>query len=261
MPRSDDRSSVPASRRLIGLLVAAIVGFVAIARDVTHHGVLERQDVLAGRWVAGNTSQALVRVANVVTQVGNAWTLAGIAVLGVGWVLRRRNYDDVVVLVGAFALVALATAGLKLAFGRPRPSRGDLTPLPGTTSFPSGHTSGSVTVLVLLALLLATRHRRLFVAGAALLATLVGVTRVVVQAHWTTDVLAGYCLGTAIVAGALLVREQLSGRRSPTCARPYGESDRGDGGHGERDHAAGAFGEHRPHDLLPVGDLAEPQGG
>jgi undecaprenyl-diphosphatase len=120
--------------------------------------------------------------------------------------------------------VSLATNGLKIAFGRPRPAI-DLTPVSHTASFPSGHTSGSLVVFVLLAVLLAPHHRRGVIIGAALLAGLVGITRVVVEAHWTTDVLAGYCLGAAVVAVAVGMRDRLGGSRVAPTAGPEGEPD------------------------------------
>jgi membrane-associated phospholipid phosphatase len=244
------------------LLVASVAGLLAVALDVTHHGLLERQDARIGRWTFAHTPAAVVRAADVVTQLGSWWALLGLTVLGAIVLSRRGRRDEAILLAGALALVSLATNGLKLAFGRPRPSAGSLKPLHHTLSFPSGHTSGSTVVLVLLALLLATRHRRAMVAGAVLLAGLIGVTRVVVQAHWATDVLAGYCLGAAALTTALLVRARLSpaGRRVTSRTWPEGQNDAGQSRHEKRDGAGRPLAEHRAHDLLPVDDLREPRG-
>jgi membrane-associated phospholipid phosphatase len=205
---------------LVALLVGSVVGFLAISLDVTQHGWLERHDARIGLWVAGHTPHWLERASAAITTLGSAWSLAALTVLGVALLLRRGRRADAALLVAAVLLVSLATRGLKVAFGRSRPRLGDLTPVSHTLSYPSGHTSGSVVVFVLLAVLLAAGRRWWVVAGAALLAGLVGVTRVVVEAHWTTDVLAGYLLGTAIVAGVLLGRDALPGRSGGDCDRP-----------------------------------------
>ena len=199
--------------KLAALLAATTAGFAAIALDVTQHGILERHDTRIGLWLAMNTPHALERIANVITMLGGAWSLVSLTALGTALLLGRGNRIDAALLVGGVALTSLATNGLKIAFGRPRPSIGDLAPASYTASFPSGHTSGSVVVFVLLAVFLATIHRRAIVAGAIGLAALIGVTRVVVEAHWTTDVLAGYCLGVAVVASVLLGRDALLARR------------------------------------------------
>jgi membrane-associated phospholipid phosphatase len=245
---------------LVALLGVALVGFVAISLDVTHHGLLERHDASIGSWVVAHTPHALELAASAITKLGGAWSLIVLTALGAGLLLRRGNRHDAALLVGGLVLVSLATNGLKLAFGRPRPRFGDLTPVLHTASFPSGHTSGSVVVLVLLASLLATSHKRALVTGAVLLAGLVGATRVVVEAHWTTDVLAGYCLGIAVVAVVLIVRDRSSGGVSVVPpAGPEGERDTDRSGHEEREGTGSPFAEHRAHDLVPVDDLAQPQ--
>jgi undecaprenyl-diphosphatase len=195
-------------RALSALAVAALVGFVALSLDVTHHGLLERHDLRVGLWIGHHTPATLERVASAITQLGGAWSLVALAAGGASLLLRRGRRADAVLLVGGLATVSLVTNGLKIAFGRPRPAS-DLSPILHTASFPSGHTSGSMVVFVLLAVFLATRHRHAAIGGAVLLAGLVGATRVVVGAHWTTDVLAGYCLGGVVVAGALIVRDLL----------------------------------------------------
>jgi membrane-associated phospholipid phosphatase len=241
-------------RRYWALLGASVAGFAAVALDVTHHGALERQDIRIDRWAYDAVPHGVVRVADVVTRLGSAWTLGVLAAVAVTFLARRGRGVDALMLAASAGLVSLLTFGLKHAFGRPRPSHESL-PLHHTLAFPSGHTSGSTVVLVLGAVLLGGRARRPAVAVAVLLAGLVGVTRVVVHAHWTTDVLAGFCVGGAVVATALLARARLSGVRS---ARPEAERDGRDGGDDEDERAGRAFAEHRAHDLLPVGDLVEP---
>ena len=208
-------------RGLIALLVAASAGFVAIALDVTNHGALDRLDVRVARWsVAG--SESVESVANIVTQLGGVAVLSGLALLGAALLVRRQRRTDAALLVASLAITSLTTNLLKLAFGRPRPQPA----LVDNPAFPSGHTSGSVVVFILLALLVATRHRKQVVAAAALLAGVVGATRILVEAHWLSDVLAGYCLGTAVVAGVLILRDRLSDRlRVMPSAGPEGERE------------------------------------
>jgi membrane-associated phospholipid phosphatase len=66
-------------------------------------------------------------------------------------------------------------------------------------SFPSGHTSAAFAAAAVLATELGRRHPRqrgLFRAACYGAATLIGVSRVYQNAHWSSDVLAGAALGT-----------------------------------------------------------------
>lgn len=104
-------------------------------------------------------------------------------------------------------LVATATGLLlsqlaKLGFARPRPDLEPVSTIVMTASFPSGHSTMAAIVYLTCAVLIAsTRQRRrvkAYVIGlAALIAMLVGFSRVFLGVHWPTDVLAGLSLGAA----------------------------------------------------------------
>jgi undecaprenyl-diphosphatase len=247
---------------VLALLAAAVAAFAGLALDVTGHGRLDRLDARAARWVVAEIPGWAQRTAEVFTHLGSIWTLAGLTALGALVLLRAARRLDAAVLVSSLMAVSLVTTALKSAFGRQRPELGTF-PLPGSASFPSGHTSGSTVVFVLLAVLLARRRRASLTAVAAGLAGLVGVSRVVVEAHWVTDVLAGYCVGAAVVAVALLVRGELSARSRLARAehRPGAGHDREHGGDEERHGPRRSLPEHGAHDLSPVGELAEPDRG
>ena len=81
--------------------------------------------------------------------------------------------------------------------------------LPSSDSLPSGHAAGAVVTFGVLATLGAERwpgRAPLLWTLAALLSLAVGTSRVVLNVHYVTDVLAGWCLGLAWLAGALLLR-------------------------------------------------------
>jgi undecaprenyl-diphosphatase len=109
---------------------------------------------------------------------------------------RRLWWLCVVVFLGSGAL---EQAG-KFLVGRPRPSGFSL-------GFPSGHTTAAAVFAVLAVYLLsrgslhpAARHSLQILAVSMML--LVGWARIVLRAHWPTDVLGGLLLGTACAAAA-----------------------------------------------------------
>ncbi|MGD9784157.1 MAG: phosphatase PAP2 family protein [Hyphomicrobiaceae bacterium] len=101
---------------------------------------------------------------------------------------------------------------LKFAIGRARPDF--LTPavIADSSSFPSGHAMHTATVFLLIAALAARemidrRLRALVMGTAVALTAAVGLTRIHLGAHWTSDVLTGWTIGTALaLVGWLLAR-------------------------------------------------------
>ena len=95
------------------------------------------------------------------------------------------------------------SSGLKLIVGRPRPTP-DLVAVfqaePGN-SFPSGHAFFAIVFWGLLAYFALTHLRRryfrmLTVSGLAVIIIWIGVSRVYLGAHWPSDVIGGYIIGT-----------------------------------------------------------------
>jgi len=129
------------------------------------------------------------------------------------WRARRpgeRRTRAVRALAVAGVESSLVNAALKGVIGRPRPDPADLrlgsnvVPLrrPTTTSFPSGHTLAAFCAATVLS-------ERDDPAGSALLfacAGLIGISRIHLRAHHTSDVLGGMVIGTALgVLGRRLV--------------------------------------------------------
>jgi YegS/Rv2252/BmrU family lipid kinase len=132
-----------------------------------------------------------------------AGALAAIALAVKGY--RRAAIWTLIVLVSA----RLGYYAVKQLVERPRPHWADpINPAPGW-SFPSGHATmmgAAAGVTVVLASMLIRRRglRRLLSGSAMALALIVGADRVFYGVHYTSDVVAGLLLGTAIVLLALV---------------------------------------------------------
>jgi undecaprenyl-diphosphatase len=146
------------------------------------------------------------------TTLGGTSVLAVVTLTSVGYLLlagRRKTAALVTLAVlGGTALSSLLKAG----FERPRPDLVAHLVEVHSQSFPSGHAMMSAVTWLTLGTLLATvqpkRRLKAYVLGIAIAITLlVGASRVYLGVHWPTDVIAGWCVGTAwallawIVAG------------------------------------------------------------
>ncbi|TEA02017.1 phosphatase PAP2 family protein [Mycobacteroides salmoniphilum] len=140
------------------------------------------------------------------TVVGpGAFRIAGAVVIVV--LLARRQRRAAVFLLITVELSALVTELAKLLAGRPRPAT-KLVDAYGS-SFPSGHALGvMVCVLALLTVFLpkvvAALRPWLATLGGVLI-LMIGVSRVLLNVHNPSDVLAGWALGYAYFVACLLV--------------------------------------------------------
>ena len=148
------------------------------------------------------------------TSLGSAAVLGLVTTVVVVFLLIRRTYH-------AMGLVLFATLGglllslvLKEYFSRPRP---DIVPRLAevyTSSFPSGHSMLSAVIYLTLGALLARlverRALKIYVLIVAMgLALLVGVSRVYLGVHYPSDVLAGWSVGLSWAILCWLVGRRL----------------------------------------------------
>jgi undecaprenyl-diphosphatase len=111
----------------------------------------------------------------------------------------------------------LLSSLLKLGFDRPRPDLVAHGAQVYSASFPSGHALMSAVAYLTLGALLARvqkgRRLKLYVLAVAVTLTfLIGVSRVYLGVHWPTDVLAGWCIGSAWALTCWVLAIWLQGR-------------------------------------------------
>ena len=126
-------------------------------------------------------------------------------------------------------------------FDRPRPDAGSAVDLPESYSFPSGHAAAGGASLGALAVLACGASADPIVRGygsgrsRSSSGVAVGLSRIALNVHYVTDVLAGWCFGLAWLAACLLVRERFRdvrlrcprGRARRQAARRAPAGDRG----------------------------------
>ncbi|MFT4120840.1 phosphatase PAP2 family protein [Bradyrhizobium sp.] len=162
-----------------------------------------KEDVLIARTVARNTNHRAEVVSRGLTWGADEKILLALAV--VGWVASRGRSEQVQRAGNHALLVTVATAlfphGLKAVFDQTRPDRETVlghvhgVSLSGKRedAFPSGHAL-HMGALASAAATLPPGPRR----AVRTLAVGLSLTRIVVLAHWASDVVAGFALGAVI---------------------------------------------------------------
>jgi membrane-associated phospholipid phosphatase len=185
-------------------LIATIVGGLVIgvlALLVRHSGTLSQIDASAANWGNAHSTEFSTRMLQHVTDLGDWPAVPAIAVLVVIFELWRRPSAYLV----PFVLLVtygdkLVTTIIKDLVDRARPT---LNPVAATLgpSFPSGHSSTAASTYAALALILARRRsprvRALLAGAAGGIAVGVAASRVLMDLHWLSDVVAGLLLGWA----------------------------------------------------------------
>jgi undecaprenyl-diphosphatase len=141
-------------------------------------------------------------VARDVTSLGGTVVLALLTVATVGFMLLRRQWGGAVFVLVSVAGGTLISSALKAMFDRPRPDLVAHAVEVTSASFPSGHSMLAMVTYLTLGAVLAevqTKSRiKVYILGWAVsLALIVGLSRVYLGVHWPTDVVAGWCIGSA----------------------------------------------------------------
>ncbi|QCR45287.1 phosphatidic acid phosphatase [Curtobacterium sp. SGAir0471] len=124
----------------------------------------------------------------------------------VGFTVQRRAWTPLVLLVAASGGSLLMTIAGKDLIGRARPPLSDaVPPYEHSPSFPSGHTLNATVVVGTIVYLLILRQSRTVtrvwtIVVGTLFVLSIGVSRIFLGHHWTTDVLAAWALGLAWLA-------------------------------------------------------------
>ncbi len=156
-------------------------------------------------WVVRNRSEPWITVAQVVTTFGNTLVITALTVLAVvGLAYAGRRVDAVYVALGTILGYVLMQS-LKFGFARNRPPIEDRLLNIDSFSYPSGHAMMTMVVFGLFAVVAYrcsawVRDHRWILLLAPLMSILVGLTRIQLAVHWTTDVVSGWIFGVLWVA-------------------------------------------------------------
>jgi len=148
----------------------------------------------------------LPEAARDISALGSTIVLGILLLAVVGYLLLTRRRAAAWLMLGAVSSGVALNSLLKFSFARPRPDLVVSVVRVFTASFPSGHATMSAITYLTLGALLARTHfeipvRIYFMTLAGMLTVLVGLSRIYLGVHYPTDVLAGWCIGTAWAMG------------------------------------------------------------
>ncbi len=217
----------------IFVAVAALWAFGTMAAEVVEGdtGKFDEHLLLALRQ-PGNLAVPIgpswgLQVARDLTAFGGPVGIGLVTMVVGGYLALQRKFGLLGFVLGSLVSGTVLGMFLKEMFHRPRPEViPHLTDI-ATASFPSGHSMLSSVAYLTLAALLARAAKDLgtkiyFLAVAVVLIGLIGFSRVYLGVHYPTDVLAGWCVGSAWAIICCAVAHFIQGRRAIPLAEELG---------------------------------------
>lgn len=155
-------------------------------------------------WLVSHRTDGLTAVARVSATLGSTKVLGPlVAVVAIALIVRGRPFLAAVLIVawaGSIGLYDLT----KAVVARPRPPASIALTTAQNTSFPSGHATQSLAIWAMLAAICAAlwpRSRAPIAIAATCLVAAIGWSRVYLGVHWATDVVCGWAIAAAWIAG------------------------------------------------------------
>jgi undecaprenyl-diphosphatase len=188
------------------LIVGGLFALVAsITVAVTQFGSVDQLDAEASARAQEQMTPESAGWASHLADLASTQTALGVTIVGALLLLATRHWRGAFALALVFPVTQGAVQLIKMVIERPRPeTHGALAEAHGF-SFPSAHSATSVAVYATIAFILirASRQSHSRVAVASLAGALVlgiGLSRVLLGAHYPTDVLAGWAFGALLAS-------------------------------------------------------------
>lgn len=188
------------------VLFACLIGFLALAEDVFHKEIMKGDIVgyeLVSKFLIGDVATP---VAKVITQLGGAVFLITLTII---LILFIKNKKIGISIFSNLAIITVLNQILKRILQRPRPTEFRIIEETGY-SFPSGHSMVSMAFygyLIYLCLkYINNKYLKwsLTVALSVLIGT-IGVSRIYLGVHYTSDVLGGFLISIAYLIIYIMV--------------------------------------------------------
>ncbi len=188
------------------LIVGSLLALVAsITVAVTEFGRVNQLDAEASAQAQQHMTQESTGWAEQLANLASTQTALGVTIVGALLLLFTRHWRGAIALALVFPVTQGAVQLIKVIVERPRPEVEAGVAEAHGFSFPSAHSATSVAVYATIAFILirASRHGHSRVAVASLAGALVlgvGFSRVLLGAHYPTDVLAGWTFGALVAS-------------------------------------------------------------
>ncbi len=152
-------------------------------------------------------------LASVISSIGSVYVMAIIGTILSIYFFHKKKWRSSAIFFVSTAMTAIISGLLKTYFMSPRPVNSVITLL--DPSFPSSHASMAASVLFIVIYIFAPKirswvKRELVIVSCVMGIILIGASRLILNVHWFSDIIAGWSVGIFIATGTIILIKYLS---------------------------------------------------
>ncbi len=188
--------------------ISALLVFSRVIQDaLSPKSFLANFDVIVNVFVADHVREPWIFIAHWISAISSTTTLLVVGI-ALGLVLiYLKKWRRAALTILSITSTGFVLAVLKDYFLRARPE--NAFELVSSFSFPSGHASFAAAFFVIVGYLVVPKikswiKRELVFTLCVLMIFIVGLSRIVLNVHWASDVIAGWALGTFMATASIL---------------------------------------------------------
>lgn len=194
---------------LLTLSVASLWFFLRISKKIVNSESITRWDIWVQWHIIVFWNPLLNKIAIFITHAWGPFVLSILSIFLFGFLAYKKRWNQSLIVLFSISGWWILQYFIKLLIQRPRPENA-LIVIPNNYSFPSGHAIMAVIFFLLLIYIfkdeMKTSKIRIFFIILNIFAFLfIGLSRIYLNVHWMSDVLAGFVLGIIWVTFVILV--------------------------------------------------------
>jgi undecaprenyl-diphosphatase len=200
---------------VLALNIVSLAGLAVLMQGLaTEKYSMFNFDTTVNVYMAERITQIYAWIASWISMIGGVISLSVISTIGVVMLSIKNKWRSAAIVLFSMAFAGMSIVVLKEFFARIRPLNALVHY--SDPSFPSAHaTISAAFFFVLIYLMVPHIHswikRELFVVGCVLVIILVGLSRIMLNVHWFSDVVAGWALGLFCATASILFIRYVGG--------------------------------------------------
>jgi len=199
---------------ILFLNISSLYVLALSLRDAVLSGPsLNNFDISANIFMNEHVTPFIENIASWISDGGAAF-MAIVGIITTAFLIRQSKWRSLSILALSMGSTAMLMTFLKEFFNRARPE--DALVIVNSASFPSAHAAmAAAFFLVFMYILVPKIHswikRELFIVVCVVSTIAIGLSRIVLNVHWSSDVIAGWSLGIVCTSASILFVKYVGG--------------------------------------------------
>jgi len=198
------------SKKLIWIDIISFLIFIFILIEILYNGVLINSDIKINSLMSLIETDFFINISNIIAFVFDSISIIVISFILSAYFWFKGHKKDSLFFIFVVLLNGAIVFLVKEFIQRPRPFNALVNE--GSFAFPSGHAATAVVFFGLLIYLFIKKNKSsalklTYILISIFIVLLIGISRLVLNVHWFSDVLGGFFLGLVVLISCIMIRE------------------------------------------------------